>query len=208
MLGSNAGGTAGVLYGMSIGQTASAPDVALPSETQASLAGLVEAARAGDSAAFEVLLGSRLDRTFRTARSILGNDSDARDAVQETWISAWRHLPRLQDAVAFEGWLDRILVNACRSALRRRGRVREIHLVESPDFIVKSPGPEQVTERDVVERAFGKLTAEQRAVLVLHHLHQRPVAEIATALGVPDGTVKWRLHAARAALDRALEQER
>jgi RNA polymerase sigma-70 factor (ECF subfamily) len=193
---------------MSIGQTAKAPELAHATEFQAPLAGLVEAARTGDSAAFEALLTTRLDRTYRTARAILGDDADARDAVQEAWLTVWRQLSSLREPAAFEGWLDRILVNACRTALRRRGRVREIQLATPLEVMTTAPGPEQVAEREAVERAFARLSAEQRAVLVLHHLHQRPVAEIAMALGVPEGTVKWRLHAARAALDRALEQDR
>jgi RNA polymerase sigma-70 factor (ECF subfamily) len=197
-----------VLYGVSIGQTAQATQAALGSDPTTPLAALIEAARSGDGAAFETLLGSRVDRTYRTARAILGNDADARDAVQEAWLAVWRQLPRLREPASFEGWLDRILLNACRTALRRRGRVREIPMAAEHDGRTWSGEPEQVAERDMVERAFQRLTADQRAILVLHHLQRRPVAEIAHVLGVPEGTVKWRLHAARAALDRALEHDR
>jgi RNA polymerase sigma-70 factor (ECF subfamily) len=197
-----------VLYGVSIGQTAQATQAALGIDPTTPLAALIEAARSGDGAAFETLLGSRVDRTYRTARAILGNDADARDAVQEAWLAVWRQLPRLREPASFEGWLDRILLNACRTALRRRGRVREIPMAAEHDGRTWSGEPEQVAERDMVERAFQRLTADQRAILVLHHLQRRPVAEIAQVLGVPEGTVKWRLHAARAALDRALEHDR
>ena len=56
-------------------------------------------------------------------------------------------------------------------------------------------------------RAFSRLRAAERAILVLHHVDERPVAEIARALGIPIGTAKWRLHAARKALERAMEAE-
>ena len=60
----------------------------------------------------------------------------------------------------------------------------------------------------MVERAFERRTSDQRAILVLHHLHHQPVGAIAAALGIPEGTVKWRLHAARTALSAAMEADR
>ena len=171
---------------------------------------LVSAAKAGDRAAFEALLTSRLDRTYRTARAILGNEPDARDTVQDAWLSIWRRLPDLRDTGAFDAWVERIVVNACRSRLRQRARVREIPMApgfEQPD---RSHGsrPEAIAERETVERAFERLNPDQRAILVLHHLHHQPVVAIAAALGIPEGTVKWRLHAARTALNAAMETDR
>ena len=78
---------------------------------------------------------------------------------------------------------------------------------EQPDRSLGSR-PEDIAEREAVERAFERLTPDQRAILVLHHLHHQPVAAIAAALGIPDGTVKWRLHAARTALSAAMEADR
>ena len=60
---------------------------------------------------------------------------------------------------------------------------------------------------DLVRRALDRLDTAKRVILVLHHVEDRPLGEIATVLGIPVGTVKWRLHAARAALERALEEE-
>ena len=170
--------------------------------------GLVETARAGDEAAFEALVAARLPRTYRMALAILGSEADARDAMQEAWVAAWRHLPSLLDATRFDAWLDQIVVNACRTAIRKRGRVREITLVDDFDVAAQTPGPDQVSEREALDRAFGRLTIEQRTILVLHHLERRPLSTIADALQVPIGTAKSRLHAARAALQRSLEAER
>ena len=64
-----------------------------------------------------------------------------------------------------------------------------------------------VVERDAMARAFGRLRPPQRSILVLHHVDGRPVAEIASSLGIPAGTVKWRLHSARRALEQAMEAE-
>ena len=169
---------------------------------------LIDAAKVGEGGAFESLLSARLDRTYRTARAILGNEHDARDAVQVAWLAIWRQLPQLREVEAFDAWVDRIVVNACRTELRRRGAVREIPMAVGFDAAVSGPGPEQVAERDAVGRAFGRLNPDQRAILVLHHLDHRPVGAIATALGIPEGTVKWRLHAARTALGKAMEKDR
>jgi RNA polymerase sigma-70 factor (ECF subfamily) len=171
-------------------------------------ADLVQRAARGDNAAFELLVSRGADRAFRTARAILGNESDARDATQNAFVLAWRELPRLRDVERFDAWLGRILVNACRAQLRRRGRVREIALDESHDR--PSAGPaisDQVGETDTLGRAFDRLAPEKRAILVLHYLQHEPVAAIAAAIGVPVGTMKWRLHDARAALERALRVE-
>ena len=172
--------------------------------------GVIAAAQAGDRSAFDALLTARLDRTYRTARAILGNEPDARDAVQDAWLSIWRRLPDLREPAAFDGWVERIVVNACRTRLRQRGRVREIPMADGFEQSDPSHGsrPEDVAERDAVERAFERLTADQRAILVLHHLHHQPVLAIAAALGIPEGTVKWRLHAARTALSEAMEADR
>ena len=83
-------------------------------------ADLVRRAAHGDNAAFEVLVTVRADRAFRLARSILGNESDARDATQDAFIAVWRELPRLRDAEHFDAWLRRILVNRCPDTWWRR----------------------------------------------------------------------------------------
>ena len=168
----------------------------------------IMAAVAGDAAAFSTLIDTRLARTYRIALAILGTESDARDAVQETWVAVWRQLPRLDDPSRFDAWVDRIVVNACRMAIRRRNRVREIPIPDGFDAVSAQPGPEAVLERHALERAFDRLPVQQRTILVLHHLEERPLGEIAAVLSIPVGTAKSRLHAARASLERMLEDER
>jgi RNA polymerase sigma-70 factor, ECF subfamily len=170
---------------------------------------LVERARRGDTVAFEALLQERLDGLFRTAWAILGDEADARDATQDACLLAWRNLPRLRQPDRFDAWLTRVLVNGCRMRLRSRAHVREIRM--EPDL--DRPGPQaddpaSHAEADAIARAFDRLSPDARAILVLHHLRHQPVTSIALALGVPPGTVKSRLHTARAALAQALERER
>ena len=171
-------------------------------------ADLVRRAAQGDSVAFEALISTRADRAFRTARAIVGNEADARDATQDAFLSAWRELPRLRDVERFDAWLGRVLVNSCRARIRARGRVREISLDETHDRSGGGPGTaDQVGATDVLSRAFDRLDPDKRALLVLHYLGHEPVAAIARSLGIPAGTVKWRLHNARGALERALRAE-
>jgi RNA polymerase sigma-70 factor (ECF subfamily) len=170
---------------------------------------LVARAARGDVRAFEQLVHAGSDRTFRIARAILGNDADARDAVQETYVSAWRELPRLRDHRSFDAWLRRITVNACRAGLRDRRRVHEISLDvgEIDRRVAETDLPRSVGEADALSRAFDRLDAAKRTILVLHYLEDESVASIAAALGIAPGTVKWRLSEARAALSRALTAE-
>jgi RNA polymerase sigma-70 factor, ECF subfamily len=189
---------------------------------------LVGRARHGDLDAFTALAGARLPAMTRTATAILGDETEAHDAVQEALISIWRELPTLREPDRFEAWAGRILVNACRHALRRRirSRVREIRLSPEPadgpaftdprggapnsgpaDMAVVSARAESIGNDDALNRAFERLDAEQRALLVMHHLEDRPVTEIAAIFGIPTGTVKSRLFAARRALQNALDRE-
>lgn len=178
--------------------------------------GLLERAARGDAAAFDLLIRPRLDRLFRMAVAITRNEVDARDAVQDACVLAWRELPRLRDPARFDAWLSQILVNACRGLLRgqRRRRVREIEIDAEPEggvghaaFSTASPS-DQFGEIEAIRAAFGLLDPDVRALLVLHYVEERPLAEIGRMLGTPVGTVKWRLSNARKALDRALEGQR
>jgi RNA polymerase sigma-70 factor (ECF subfamily) len=179
---------------------------------------LVRRARGGDAEAFRVLVDSRIDRCYRLAWSILSNDADAADATQDALVAAWRQFPRLRDPAAFDGWLNRIVANAALMARRRRVRLREVSVLPSHPGD-KSPQPEpqqdpnartamdELVDNDAIGRAFDRLRPQDRILLVLHHVEERPVAEIARSLGIPIGTAKWRLHAARAALQKAMEAE-
>lgn len=182
---------------------------------------LVERARLGDEDAFAGLVASHLDAAWRFVRAIGGDRVDAYDVVQEAFVMVWRDLPALRDPDAFEPWLRAVLVHATRNELRRAGRVRLIPIapaaaapdgsggaVRVDDVMVREPEPGAViASRDAVGRAFGRLSVDERALLVLHHLENWPIERIALAVGRPVGTIKSRLHAARRALRAALAAE-
>ncbi len=178
---------------------------------------LVERARDGDRHAFDRLVAARLPQTFRLAKAITGHAGDAEDVTQEAFLQAWRNLPRLREPARFDAWFGRILVNEARMALRRRGRVMTVSVDaldardgDTRDFIpgALDPSIDAIAQGDALQRAIDRLTVDQRTILALHHLEERPVAEIAAVFDIPVGTAKWRLHEARAALERAMETQR
>jgi RNA polymerase sigma-70 factor (ECF subfamily) len=147
---------------------------------------------------------ARLDAA---ARLILRDREWAQDAVQETFVRAWRDIPRLRDADRFEAWLHRLLANACRDMLRRQRR-RPIE-VELSDF----DGPTTADafaigiDRDQLERALRRLTPEHRALVVLRFYLEMPLAEAAAQLGIPEGTAKSRLHRSLREMRSGLEAD-
>ena len=185
--------------------------VALRVEDESPTARVVRQAMSGDADAFDRLIGPRLDRQIRFAMSLLRDEQDARDVVQETCIRAWRDLPALRDPERFDSWLNQILINVARTHLksRRRMHVRELPADEMTveGQATGSRPPPDVSETDTIRRAFARLHPDKRLLLVLRHVEGLPVLDIARLLRIPEGTAKWRLHAARAELERALEIE-
>jgi RNA polymerase sigma-70 factor (ECF subfamily) len=170
-------------------------------------------ARSGDGAAFELLARANYNRMYAVARRMMVDASDAEDATQEAFLRGWREIPRLRDPDRYEVWQLRLLVRTCYDMLRGRARRRLRSSVRPIAELVVHPD-ETVLERERLSKAFARLSAEQRAVVVLHFYRDMAAAEIADVLEIPIGTVHSRLHygtrALRAALDadeRALPDE-
>ena len=165
---------------------------------------LVVRAGHGDHEAFASLAAAHANRCYAVAYRILRDPERAHDATQQALLGAWRDLPTLRDPDRFDGWLRRLVVNACyveaRGERRWAGRLRAISLEPSTPDVARS-----VAARDELEDAFRRLSPEQRAVVVLHHYLGYPLTEIAESLRIPVGTVRSRLHYAvrqlRAVLD-------
>jgi RNA polymerase sigma factor (sigma-70 family) len=168
---------------------------------------LVEQARSGDREAFASLVAMTSDRMYAIAIRILRDGHLAEDALQGALITAWRQLPTLRDPARFEAWVRRLLVHACYAEARRRRswtanvRVLPVDGPASPDDTVS------VVDRDALDRAFRRLSVEQRAVFVLHHHTGLSLVEIAEALGIPAGTARSRLHYATQTLRAAIEAD-
>ena len=169
---------------------------------------LVERARSGDQAAFEDLVHQISDTLFGVARRILRDPGLAEDVLQNALVTIWRKLPHLRDVDRFEGWAFRILVHACYAEAPRNRRwtstVRVLPIGKASD----TDDIQTITDRDELERAFGQLSLDQRAVFVLHHHVGLPLVVVAETLGIPEGTARSRLHYATKALRAAFDMAR
>jgi RNA polymerase sigma-70 factor (ECF subfamily) len=166
---------------------------------------LAERVKEGDAEAFAVLVRRHERRLYNLAYRMLGRAEDARDAVQDAFISCYRRIETFRGDALFSTWLHRIAVNACYDILRKR--IPEPHDPATLAAIVEpDPASRAIAEADV-QRGLASISPEFRAAVVLHDLLDVPVDEVARALGVPVGTVKSRLHRGRAALSRALTAE-
>jgi RNA polymerase sigma-70 factor (ECF subfamily) len=167
---------------------------------------LVEAARRGDHEAFEVLATSAGDRLYAVARLMLRASDLAEDAVQEALVRAWQQLPSLRDPDRFDAWLYRLVVNACADQGRRLRRW-SMQVRPLPVDAAISDETGSVADREQLERGFGRLKPEQRAVVVLHYYSGFSTAEIARILDIPEGTARSRLHYSTEAMRAALEAD-
>jgi len=168
---------------------------------------LVDQAKRGDREAFDALVRMVGDKCMAIAFRILRDADRADDAVQGALVTAWRELRSLRDADRFEPWLHRILTNECYAEARRRRRwSSDVRILPKPSQR-ESGAISAVDDRDQLDRAFRRLTLEQRSVLVFHLYVDLPLTEVADRLGIPIGTAKSRLHHATNALRASLEAD-
>jgi RNA polymerase sigma-70 factor, ECF subfamily len=170
---------------------------------------LIDRARRGDKEAFTALVLGLGDRLYSVAYRILRDAGRAEDAVQQAFLTAWRELPRLRDDSRLEAWLHKLLVHACYAEIRQTRRWQSgLRLVTNEDSGPTTDDAQlSVARRDELERAFHRLSGEQRAVLVLYHYLGFSGAEIADVLGLSPGTVRSRLHHARQHMRAAIEAD-
>jgi RNA polymerase sigma-70 factor, ECF subfamily len=168
---------------------------------------LVERARRGDHDAFAVLAGAAISRLDGAAWLILRDAEQAKDAVQNALVRAWRDLPTLRDPDRFEAWLHKLLVRACIDEARRLRRHRVDIELTNLDLGATAGMESVIADRDQLERGFVRLSPEMRAVIVLHHYLDLPLPEVAASLAIPLGTAKSRLHRALGLLRAALDAD-
>lgn len=169
---------------------------------------LVVRAQQGDLDAFSALSTSRSARLYAAARLILRDDERAADAVQDALLKAWLDLPGLRDPDRFDAWLHRLLVRACyRAAKRHRSREIVELSVASLAESVTPDAQNSLAIRDQLERGFRRLSADQRAVIVLRHYLGLSLVDSADVLGIPLSTMQSRLNRATQSMRAALEAD-
>jgi RNA polymerase sigma-70 factor, ECF subfamily len=164
-------------------------------------------AQNGNKEAFASLFEQYKNLVYKTAYLMLGEVSEAEDALQEIFLQVYKSLPGFDPGkAAFTTWLYRVTFNYCLNQ-RRKKRPLTLPLEEMPSaFASEFPGA-QLAEAEVLWQAIGKLTNKQRAVVILRYFWDLPYAEIAQILDVPLGTVKSRLDLALKTLRKTLEEQ-
>jgi RNA polymerase sigma-70 factor (ECF subfamily) len=151
---------------------------------------------------FAAALEGELPMAYRLAGYLLADAAEAQDAVQEASMRAWRGWPALREREKYHAWFSQILVNVCRTRLRRRGRQRALDIDE---MAIEGADPFRASlARDTIGRALSALSNELRMVVVLRYWGELSLAEIADRLRIPVGTVKSRHHAAIQTLRRRI----
>ena len=175
----------------------------------------VSRARAGDSDAFRLLVEQHSRLVFRVAYRMTGNEHDADDVVQETFLRAFKQLGRFEDRANFGTWLHRIAVNCALDLLRSRGRL-DRHYGGDPEEAemmgaISSSDPQQdrlllsAELRDQVTAAMEKLSGNERTAFVLRHFEGMPVEEIGKTLGIQVNAAKHTIFRAVRKLRESLE---
>jgi RNA polymerase sigma-70 factor, ECF subfamily len=179
--------------------------------TEAHPSRLIAECIAGNEDAIEMLVREYETGIFRLALSILGDEAEANEVTQETFLSALRALPSYQEKKSLKAWLYTIALNHSRSHLRKRKILERLQSTLMGIFRVEAEKqvlPEEVivqSEKEaVLWQALNQLDERHRIVVVLRYLHELPISEISEILSVHEGTIHSRLHSAREKLRDAL----
>ena len=172
---------------------------------------LIHQARRGDEAAWEVLMRQYQEMVFRLAYLRLGDPDGAEDVAQETFIRAFKALPRFDTTRPLRPWLLQIALNLVRNRQRSIGR----YLAALQRWALDNPTAEQEIEDGTVERqaaqklwhAVKRLPQRDQEVIYLRYFLELPIDQSAEALAIPPGTVKSRLHRALKRLEAVIEDE-
>jgi RNA polymerase sigma-70 factor (ECF subfamily) len=181
----------------------------------------VKRAQAGDLGAFEELVLKYEKRIYAIAYHMLSDREESQDATQEAFLKAFRALPSFEGNAKFSTWLHRIAANTCVDMLRKRKSINALSLdsytenedgaydsFAIPDSADIEADVENAEFRALVLKAVAMLPDAHRAIIVMRDFQDMEYAQIAAALGCPEGTVKSRISRARASLRRILLNER
>ncbi|MGH7560522.1 MAG: RNA polymerase sigma factor [Gemmatimonadales bacterium] len=169
---------------------------------------LVERVLAGESRVYARLVERYRAPLARYALRMLGNEEDAEDALQDTFVRAYRSLPRCRGPDGFGPWVFGILVNRCRTYASRRARTRDIMVRSDVALAAASVPPPDEGEalRDALHRALSRLPAEQREAFLLRHVEDLTYETMETVTGVRQATLRMRVFRARDELRKLLAE--
>ena len=173
--------------------------------SRAAIRNLVAAAKKGDTAAFGSLVDIYQQRVFRAATSLLGSESDARDAVQEVFLKAYRYFSKFDDSRDLAPWLYKITTNVCRDLAKSKRRHQGAP-IEVQGLVSTSPRPFERAARREQRRptrlALARLPYKERAAITLRDLEGLASRDVARILGTTQATVRSQISSGRAKLRR------
>jgi RNA polymerase sigma-70 factor (ECF subfamily) len=165
---------------------------------------------AGEPPLFELLMRRYNRRLFRVARSIVREDTEAEDVVQDAWVRAYGHLGTFEGRARFSTWLTRICMHEAMARARRSRRLAPLEGDGAEEATMHAETPERHASdgelRRVVEEAIDDLPDTFREVFVMRAVEEMSVAETAECLGIPEETVKTRAFRARALLKEKISE--
>ena len=174
---------------------------------------LIERCIEGDDQAIEIFVRRHETDIFRLVFSVLQDPIEAREAAQDTFITALKALPNYQERSSLKAWLCTIALNVSRNRLRKRKVLEKLHNTLTVVFQIetrKQPTVEesviQTEKEKAAWNALNELDEKHRMVMILRYFHELPVHEIAEILSITEGTVHSRLHTARKRLRIALKE--
>lgn len=180
---------------------------------------LVRRLRERDERAFRELVAEHRDRVYNLTYRMLGNRAEAEDVAQEVFITVFKTVDSFREEAKFSTWLYRVAVNHCKNRIkylaRRHDRSKD-ELDENAGSVAEAgpPGPMRRPDRAVegaqmevvLQEAINALDEEHRAVVILREIEDLSIEEICEITGLPDGTVKSRLHRARLVLRKKMQR--
>lgn len=175
---------------------------------------LVTLLQDGNEQACDLLVSRWNTAIFNFCLRMLGDHDDAAECTQRVFIKMYRKIGMLTQPASFRSWLFQIAANQCRDEIKRRKRFSFFSINETDDKATQGlfagipstadSDPEllmqQLQQRELIRQALNRLTVEQREIVIMKELHQLTFPEIASALGIPESTVKSRLYAGLRAL--------
>jgi RNA polymerase sigma-70 factor, ECF subfamily len=181
---------------------------------------LLRRLRARDEAAFRELLDQQRDRVFNITYRMLGNRADAEDIAQEVFITVFKTIDSFREESKFSTWLYRVTVNHCKNRIKYKARRKERERDEldetsrAANNATEGPTPAIQADRALqgvqmealLQDAIANLDDDHRVVIVLRDVEDLSIEEICEITGLPDGTVKSRLHRGRLALRKKLQK--
>ncbi len=170
---------------------------------------------AGDAASFELLMRRYNQRIFRAVRSIVGNDLEAEDIVQDAYVRAFEHLGQFAHRAKFSTWLTRIAIHEATARRRRQKSMQPVDLSDSKNLgiepLMENQTPEQhASNRElggILTRAIDDLPDELRTVFTMRMVDELDTEETAACLDITEANVKVRLHRARSLLKQRIDEQ-